>query len=278
MTELTVAHATEPASPARPNEDCFVHRGNVAVLLDGAGPLVPVDSGCMHGVTWFVRQLGRHFADAATVPNGPLSAALATAIDQTARSHAESCDLANPNSPSATVIAIRVTDSHLEYLVLGDSTLIYGSRQDAHIITDLRIDRVKIRLGGTPKSDQARQHYMRELARHRNRRGGFWVAGTDLESAQHAYTGTVPLIDAPHAALMSDGASRLVDRYGLATWNDALALLLDAGPAAYLQRVRHAEASDPECTRWPRSKNHDDATVAILTYQPANSALTNLAL
>ena len=96
MTELTVAHATEPASPARPNEDFFVHRANVAVLLDGAGPLAPVDSGCIHSVTWFVRQLGHHLVDAATVPRERLSGALATAIEQTARSHAESCDLATP--------------------------------------------------------------------------------------------------------------------------------------------------------------------------------------
>jgi Protein phosphatase 2C len=203
---------------------------------------------------------------------------LASAIEQIARSHARSCDLANPYSPTATVIAIRVTDRNLEYLVLGDSTLICGDRSDkVRTVTDRRLARITGRLGRAPHSEEARQRYMRELTRYRNRRGGFWVAGTQPEAARHACTGTVQLVDAPHIALMSDGASRLVDRYRLATWNDALTLLLDAGPAAYLQRVRHAEASDPDCTRWPRSKNHDDATAAILS-ATADPALTNLAL
>ena len=34
--------------------------------------------------------------------------------------------------------------------------------------------------------------------------------------------------------------------------------------------VRDAEASDPDCTRWPRSKNHDDATAAILSQRDAS--------
>ncbi len=64
------------------------------------------------------------------------------------------------------------------------------------------------------------------------------------------------------AAILSDGASRLVDRLGFATWKGALKTLDTLGPQELLRQVRGAENSDPLGSRWPRGKAHDDATVA----------------
>jgi len=63
-------------------------------------------------------------------------------------------------------------------------------------------------------------------------------------------------------ALLSDGASRLVDLFGLADWPEIVALLGDAGPAEVIRRVRAAEDGDPRGARWTRGKAHDDATIA----------------
>jgi hypothetical protein len=70
-------------------------------------------------------------------------------------------------------------------------------------------------------------------------------------------------------ALLSDGASRLVDRFGLATWEELLELLAKSGPDELLRQVRAAEAVDPEGRQWPRTKRSDDATAVYLALDDA---------
>jgi hypothetical protein len=55
------------------------------------------------------------------------------------------------------------------------------------------------------------------------------------------------------AVLLSDGASRLADRFQLATWDQLVKLLATDGPDALIDRVREAERSDPDGQRWPRA-------------------------
>jgi hypothetical protein len=71
--------------------------------------------------------------------------------------------------------------------------------------------------------------------------------------------------------LLSDGASRLVDLFELATWEELLALLEESGPDELLGQVRTAEAVDPEGRQWPRTKRSDDATVVYLALDQATS-------
>lgn len=77
-------------------------------------------------------------------------------------------------------------------------------------------------------------------------------------------TGTLPSRSLHRAALLSDGASRLVDPFQLATWEELLALLDESGPDELLRQVRAAEAVDPEGRQWPRTKRSDDATAVYL--------------
>ncbi|WP_199564886.1 hypothetical protein [Spongiactinospora rosea] len=95
-----------------------------------------------------------------------------------------------------------------------------------------------------------------------NRESGFWVASVDPLAAEHALTGSVPATAVKAAAVLSDGASRLVDLFALATWRQTMDLLRDDGPAALIEAVRHAEHSDPHGERRPRGKPFDDATAA----------------
>jgi hypothetical protein len=65
----------------------------------------------------------------------------------------------------------------------------------------------------------------RALRRARNRPGGYWVAAADPQAASQALTGILPGRSLQRAVLLSDGASRLVDPFRLATWEELLALL-----------------------------------------------------
>jgi hypothetical protein len=105
-----------------------------------------------------------------------------------------------------------------------------------------------------------------EQRRHRNHPDGFWVASTDPAAAQQALTDTVPRDGLQRAAVLSDGATRLVDRFRLLDWPSFLDVLAEQGPDAIISQVRAAEHSDPDGRRWPRGKRHDDATAAYLAF------------
>ncbi|WP_133741113.1 hypothetical protein [Actinorugispora endophytica] len=109
------------------------------------------------------------------------------------------------------------------------------------------------------------------LTERRNVPGGFWTAGADPRAACEALTGSVALADLAGLAMLTDGASRLTDTFGLATWRTMLDLLWAEGPHALIARVRDAERADADGKRWPRSKSHDDATV--LTWRPTARTL-----
>lgn len=75
-------------------------------------------------------------------------------------------------------------------------------------------------------------------------------------------TDTVPRDGLQRGAVLSDGATRLVDRFGLLEWPSFLDVMAEQGPDAIIQQVRAAAASDPDGRRWPRGKRHDDASAA----------------
>jgi hypothetical protein len=83
--------------------------------------------------------------------------------------------------------------------------------------------------------------------------------------------GTLPAKSLRRAVLLSDGASRLVDLFELATWEELLALLYESGPDELLRQVRAAVAVDPEGRQWPRTKRSDDATAVYLALDGAAS-------
>ena len=268
---MLVAFASIPAKPDQANEDFIAATSDAVVLLDGAGTPVGSESGCVHGVTWFVRRLGTALLSSLTSSDDPdLVQWLAASIREVRALHADTCDLAHPGSPSATVAALRVREDALDYLVLADSVLVLDLSTELRVVSDDREARIGRRLrakmdalpNGTPEHDQAYREYVEQLRAHRNQPGGFGVASTEPEAAQHALTGSVPRAQVRTAALFSDGASRLVDRFGLATWEDALKVLDTLGPSELLRKVREAENSDPSGSRWPRGKAFDDATVA----------------
>ncbi|MFF4540861.1 protein phosphatase 2C domain-containing protein [Streptomyces aureus] len=267
---MTIALVSLPAASDAPNEDFAAASSGVAVLLDGAG-VAGGETGCKHGVAWFSATLGGVLLGALVEQPGlPLVKCLSHAIRAVGSLHEDDCDLRHPASPTSTVVAVRTRAGALEYAVLGDSTLLLAGRDGAvDVVTDRRLDEVGKQLRGpvdalptgSPEHAAALAEYRTALTRLRNRPEGFWIAGPDPEAAQHALTGSFPLDSLASVALMSDGATRLVDRFELATWDELFALVAASGPAEVIRQVRNAEAGDPDGRRWPRGKARDDATV-----------------
>jgi hypothetical protein len=242
------------ASPGGTNEDAVVAGEGFAVVLDGATPEPGTDSGCVHSVRWFVTELVGNLARLLTcdgLGRSPLTETLRHAIETVGRSHRDTCDLTNPRSPAATVAIVREHPDHVEYLVLGDTTVAVEDGQGRiSAVTDDRIERFADRPWA-------------ELCHVRNMPGGFWVAGGKPAAAGHAMVGRAAVADVRRIALFTDGATRLVERYGW-EWRALLDVLDTHGPAECISRTRAAESGTP-VGRFG-GKHHDDATAVLCRF------------
>ncbi|MFC1441048.1 protein phosphatase 2C domain-containing protein [Streptacidiphilus sp. N1-10] len=246
---MQISHTSEASPDAAANEDFVIASERFAVVLDGATDS-GLPNGCVHGVAWLAQRLGTQLAAVlVTEPESDLRGVLRRAILDTRALHAD-CDLSNPNSPSATVAIVRERGGMLDCLVLADAAVLV-ERRDGEVVelTDDRVDHL-------PAYDRE------SVSRLRNTEGGFWVAGAEPAAAEQALTMSLPLAGISRFLLVSDGVSRLVERFG---WGrrDLLDLVEKQGPAAAVRAVREAERAMPEGGF--RGKRHDDATAAFGT-------------
>ncbi|MGW0480740.1 integrase [Nonomuraea sp. NPDC003214] len=258
---MRVTMATDPHA-GRANEDFTGAVPAAAVLVDGAG-IPGAGSLCRHGVAWYAARLGgglltllRH------APGRGLADLLGEAIEQVTGEHRDTCDVTSPISPSAAVAVLRLTGGRAEHLVLGDATVVLDRAGSAPlVVTDRRevviSSRYETALRDVPQGSDEHRRILGDLRAHRNRPGGFWVAKDDPRAAAEAVTGSCPVAGLTGAALLSNGASRIVDRFALTGWPEVMAALASDGPGAIIGRVRQAEARHAVAA--------DDATIAYCT-------------
>lgn len=247
----------------RANEDFTGAVPTAAVLIDGAG--IPGGASvCRHGVAWYASRLGGSLLGLlAGAPERGLPALLAEAIEQVTDGHRGTCDVADPISPSATVAVLRVSGGLAEYLVLGDSVVVLDEGDDTPplVLTDPRETVVcrpyRAVLEATAEDSDDHRRVLRDMRANRNRPGGFWVAKDDPRAAEEATTGCCPVSGLSAAALLSNGAGRIVDLFGLTDWPGVMATLASGGSADIIRRVRRAEAR--------RAVAADDATITYCT-------------
>lgn len=247
---MKVVLASSPGRDGRPNEDFVGAVPGAVVLLDGAG-IPGAEAICRHGVAWYSHTLGATLLGRLSRdPGADLVEALADSIEQVAGHHRHTCDLASPISPQSTVAIVRFDGDRADYLLLADVFVVLDSSDAGpQVLTDPR--EVDVRNECTSVA---------EFRAWRNQPGGYWIAKDDPHAATQAVTGSIPLGQLYGAALLSNGASRLVDPYRLAEWPGVLDLIRTKGPDEILRRVRAAEAV---ATGSARDVRHaDDATVA----------------
>ena len=248
--------------------------GNAAVVVDGVTSPAGMETGCEHGTPWYANQLASQLVATSSDGRQSLRSALSLAITNVANLHRKSCDLHADGTPSATVAVVRQRAQLAEYLVLSDATIVLEAHGAAQVVTDDRLAALlaepRHAVQGAPADSEIREQRLRELVsaqrKLRNAPGGYWLAGTVPEAAEHAVTGYVPVSQGLCVAVMTDGAARLVDMFGACSWPDALETLRITGPEAWIQRVRELEATDRGMIRWPRYKVSDDAALACCTF------------
>ncbi|MBC3843643.1 protein phosphatase 2C domain-containing protein [Streptacidiphilus sp. 4-A2] len=241
---MQISFACQASPDVVANEDFVLASERFAVVLDGATDS-GLPNGCEHGVAWLAGRLGGQLAATLTEQPGlPLREVLRQGIAATRALHPQ-CDPDNPNSPASTVALAREYDGALDFLVLADSPVVVQSHSGE--LLELFDDRT----AHLPAYDRV------SVSRLRNTDQGFWVASTRPEAADRALTATLSTGRVRRFALVTDGVSRLVERYGW-SWPRLLDLLEQQGPAAAVRAVRAAELAEEPGTR--KGKRHDDAT------------------
>ncbi|MFG1998883.1 protein phosphatase 2C domain-containing protein [Spirillospora sp. NPDC048911] len=246
---MQVSFASD-ATPGRGNEDYVVAGPGWVAVLDGATARPGVESGCVHDPAWLVRRLGAELGARLMLEDGTsLVDLLADSIKGVRELHADTCDLDNPDSPSSTVALLRRAGDRIEYLVLADSPVLLDLGDEVRVVRDGRVDELP--------------SYTDEAVRAaRNSPGGFWVASTRPEAAYEALAGEISIDRVRRAALLSDGAARLVERFERIGWDELFDLLDQAGPREVIRRTREAEATETML----RGKRYDDATAVMVRF------------
>ncbi|WP_158660705.1 hypothetical protein [Nocardia seriolae] len=97
----------------------------------------------------------------------------------------------------------------------------------------------------------------------RNRPGGYWIASTAPEAAQHAIIAARPVADIAWVALATDGVTDLIDALKV-DWQE-IGSMDSAKLSALLARIHRWEYEvDPDGILVPRSKRHDDKAIAVV--------------
>jgi hypothetical protein len=254
---MRVAMATDAGHAGRANEDFVGAVPTGMVLVDGAGGIAGAEKVCHHGVSWYATRLGGALLGMLSQDRS-LRSVLADSIERVTDEHRDTCDVANSISPYAAVAILRFSAGLVEHLVLGDAVVVIGQVGAepfvAHDPREVVIARsFEARLKGIPEDSDEYRRLLLDLRAQRNSPGGFWVAKDDPRVVDEAITGSCPANQVTATALLSNGASRLVDTFGLTDWAGLLHLLETVGPGEIIRRVREAEAHDRIAT--------DDATI-----------------
>ncbi|MBM0275503.1 hypothetical protein [Micromonospora tarensis] len=249
--------ATDAGHPGRTNEDFAGAVASGLVLVDGAGGIAGAEKVCHHGVAWYATRLGGALLGVLS-DDRPLPELLAESIERVTDEHRGTCDVAHPISPYAAVAMLRISGGLVEHLVLGDAVAVVGRvGADPFVVRDRREAVIarsfEARLTGIPEGSAEYRRLLLELRARRNSPGGFWVAKDDPRVVDEAITGSCPAGEVTVAALLSNGASRVVDTFGLTGWAGLLRLLGTDGPGEIIRCVREVEARDGVAA--------DDATV-----------------
>lgn len=260
---MRVATAQLPAIDD--SDDKVYTTENAVIMLDGASAFVPVPV----PASTYAAHLGEYLRDAlAAQPEAALCDLLAAAISDTA----SALDLRKGESPSSTVTIVRQQRDRLDVLILGDNLVMLPGET----LTDDRLDLLDLaprrkyreRLSAGAGYDHEHKELLRELqtlqAHRRNRTGGYWIAEADPTAARHAITAHRTTDAAPWAVLATDGAYNTMHELGQVD-----GAILGQASATELHGIlgacqRWEAEQDPHGETLPRSKRHDDKSLAVV--------------
>jgi Protein phosphatase 2C len=274
--------ASAPALGRIHNEDATgTFKDHTAWVLDGADDPLADTTKCPHGAYWYAHSLNRAIAQSLPEDEPSLDLLLHRAIQRVRDAHQAECEDPWHRKPSSTVAILRFDSGSLEYLVLGDASILLESSDAVIHVTDRRMHQIArdIRHAildrlqrGHGFDDPQRPALLRELVtqeqRARNTATGYPIAAYDPTAAFNSISGRLA-IDASSssigcAVLLTDGAERALLPFGLyQDWRHFIKSVSEEGPARSIEKTREAELLDSSGQNFPRTKASDDASIVV---------------
>ena len=247
------------------NQDRYAYGDGWAFVLDGATSFTETPP--VHDGGWYSERLKE-----ALVPR--LEAGLTTSttdvVTQAIQEASEAHDraLLGP-CPTSTIALARWDDRAVEVFVLGDSYALWSDSSEVTELTDDRLARIgqELRvayqqrlLDGYGFDAEHRSLLYRlqlEQLRHRNKQGGYWIAGDYPKAAEHGVRRRIDREVAEWLILCTDGLN-LGARKALGQGSNEI--------TSVLELAAQEEREDPRAMQHPRAKIHDDKTAILVRF------------
>jgi hypothetical protein len=231
----------------------------VALVLDGVTSPDPKATGCEHGVTWFVENLGHAILTQVEqrvpeeVSTKALQVAVRSAVTSTAHKHLGRCDLSRLATPQATMALAAWDRESVCVAILCDSYAVVKDADGAcRVLTDPALQLIQ---------DFAPDYGVR---RYRNVPDGFHTLAADPSVSDFIRTWSIPRNDIQGLVLTTDGAARYVREYRLGSWED-LYEEVRSNAEDFVRSIRSFESGRPIRTDAKRS---DDVALARIDLSP----------
>lgn len=280
------------------NEDRVGAWGDRAWVIDGATDVVDAPlTRAATDASWFADEIHELLYDPQLEMIGDLGelpTSLAIMIARRFRHARTRPPVERFEHPSASGVVIRVDGRRLDYVSVGDCTLIVAQggegrsegrgegRSEGRGAT-MRLaadpgdagDKALARAiaafqagQAAPTAEAARRHVWPEIKARRNRLntpGGYGVWSISPPPPEFVRTGQIDLARGARVLLASDGLMRLVDVYGVLDIAGLMAAAERDGLASLGRELRRIEAADSHNIAYPRAKSLDDASGLLLS-------------
>ena len=280
--------ATLAAGPI--NEDRAGAAGDLAWVIDGATDVVdapltsyPTDA------SWIAETLDTQLRDLATLAATDLAllpATLAPRLETAFQRVAKRQPIGRQEHPSAAGLIVRARDTRLEYVVVGDCSLVLRTPDGAKRVGvddadagDVWVAKAVREIHGQYSDalpDQVRERLWPQLRSARSAMNeSYGVFSLTRPPAKFVKSGSEAVLAGTMVLLATDGLMRLVDVFGRYTVETLLEAASRRGLSSLLMEVRSLENADEYCREFPRAKCHDDAT-GLLVEMPQTAPRSGL--
>lgn len=263
------------------NEDLYGHIDSSYWIIDGATGLYKNSiADDITDAQWYVKEIDISLKKRINNEAKSLKVILKECINEVfelykKQSKNSSCD--KELYPSASIIIVRELGDYIEYLSLGDCTLLLNKNDNVIKVLDETVPKLdailteelikKVKEKHISISD-AREELSELCKRHRsmkNHKNGYWILEFDEEAIDNAIYDKVNKTDVSDIIIMSDGYYRLYDTFNIYKSDiELINDLKDKNCADLIKIIKELEDSDENCLTYPRTKQRDDITVIYI--------------
>lgn len=182
----------------------------------------------------------------------------------------------NLDLPSASVIIIKFYKDKLEYILLGDCTLLLNKLDENIKIKDERVckldEKVFLKMEKLNKSSNLTilekkdilLPFIIENRLKKNTDKGYWILEFNKDAVEKSIHGYIDIEDEVKIMMSSDGFSCAWDRYNIFEENEMIEVGKSKGIEYINEKIRELEKKDNNGMIFPRFKESDDSSCVYL--------------